>query len=149
MVFLHTGASILGGIITVAVTYLVYRKSSVSVWAWIASFFPDMPVFWLATLGATNLGGVLLVSHTMGIFLFPLLLVIVDILLLEIVWIRYISWLPYPKYMRTIRRIDAFMEKLESYHAIPRPIRVKRVYAVGVLAGVIHLVINVLFIGSL
>jgi len=148
MVFFHTLVSILGGLITVALVYLIYRKRSVSLWGWIASFFPDMPVFWLATLGATNLGTVLLFSHTLGIFVFPIFLVIIDILLIEIAWLKYISWLPYPKYMRTVDKIERIIEKLEKYNAIPRPIRVKRVYVVGVIAGIVHLALNIL-IGAL
>ena len=147
-VLFHTIVSMVGGLITVVIAYLIYRKPSVSVWGWIASFFPDMPIFWLAVLGATGLGNVMLLTHTVGIFIFPIFLVIIDILLIEIAWLRYVSWLPYPRFMRTVGKFESFIEKLEKYNAIPRPVRVQRVYIMGVLAGAVHLVIN-LFIGSL
>jgi len=148
MVLFHTAVSIAGGLITVIIAYLLYRKKAVSLWGWIASFYSDLPVFLLVPLGATTLGTTLLLTHTLGILLFPLLLVLADIFLIGIGWVRKLSWLPYPKTMRMVKKFDDIMDILEQYNAIPRPIRVKRVYVVGVLAGVIHLLLN-LVIGVL
>lgn len=144
MVLIHALISALGGVITIVVLYLLYRKPSVCFWGWIASFLSDIPVFWLSTLGATSLGTVMFITHTAGIFLFPIALVILDIFLIEITWIKYFSWLPYPRYVRILGKIDRFAETLEKYKAIPKPIRVTRVYFVGVLAGIIHLVVNMI-----
>ena len=144
MVLLHTAMSMLSGIVTVVLCLVIFRKKSLGVWGWIASFFPDMPLFTLAFFGATNLGNVLLFSHTAGVLIFPIFLVLIDVLLIEIGWLKYISWMPYPKYMKNVRRVESIVEKLEKYNAIPRPARVKRVYLVGILAGVVHLTINLL-----
>jgi len=148
MVLSHLGVSILGGIITIIISYLIFRKKAVSIWGFVASFLPDTPVFLLATLGATGLGNVMIITHSAGIFIFPLVPIIADVLLIEFEFVRNLSWLPFPSYMKTLKKIDTVIDTLEKYYAIPRPIRVNRVFFVGLLAGVIHLAINVL-IGSL
>ncbi len=142
MVLFHTSVSILGGIITVLIVYFLYRKKGPVVWAWLASFLPDIPVFWLVPLGVTNIGIVLLITHTIGIFIFAALLALLDILLIELSWTRYFP--PFPKVMKIIKKIGSWTETLERYHAVPRPIRVKRVFLVGLLAGAVHLAINLL-----
>lgn len=141
MVFAHVAISTLGAVITVGIILLLTRKISIAVWGWIASFFPDLPVFWLSPLGATNLGATLLVTHTVGIFLFPLILVIADILLIEALWLARFSWLPLPKNLKTAGKAARTLQK---YRTLPKPIRIKYVYLVGVLAGIIHLAINLL-----
>jgi len=144
MVLIHMLASIITAAITSIISYVIFRKRAVASWGWFASFFPDMPVFWLVPLGVTGLGNVLILSHTAGIFVFPLLLMIIDILLIELAWLRCICWLPYPRFMRKVKKIDYWADTLEKYNAIPRPIRVTRVYIVGVMAGLIHLGFNLL-----
>lgn len=144
MVVEHLTFTIISGIVTIVLALAIYRKRAVAAWGWIASFGPDLPVFLLAPLGATNLTTVLLVTHTLGLFLFPLILVIADILLLELWLLRKISFSPYPKAMRTVKRVDRFMHSLEKYNAIPRPVRIKRVYLIGLVAGGVHVVVNLL-----
>lgn len=136
----------IGGLITILIVYLAYRNQSAIAWAWIASFLPDSIGFWLFLLGATNLDNVVMLSKTIGIFIFPVFLAIADILLLEAFWLRFIDWLPYPKTLKHIRRVNEFMEKLEHYHAIPKPIRIQRVYTIGVVAGVINILLTLAFV---
>lgn len=144
MVLFHIMVSIAGGILSIILMYLIYQKFDAGIWGFIASFFPDMPVFFLVPLGVTNIETTLIVSHTVGMFVFPIFLVIIDLLIIEIMWARYILWMPYPKSLRLLEKINSIVLHLERYNAIPRPIRLPRVYVVGVLAGGIHLVLNIM-----
>ncbi|MBI4181558.1 MAG: hypothetical protein HY520_01150 [Candidatus Aenigmarchaeota archaeon] len=138
----HTSVSLLGAVVTIAIVYALYRSRGVMAWGWIASFLPDAPVFALQPLGASSLDGVMLVSHTLGILLYPVLLSLADILLIEAGWLKYLTWLPYPKYLHAYARIDRWVQRLEKYHALPHPARLKRVFMAALIAAVVHLGLN-------
>ena len=149
MVLFHTAVSMLGRVITVLIAYAIYRDKAEPLWGWFASFFQDLPALWLIPLGVTNIGNLMIVTHTIGILVFPVFLVMVDIILINLMLLKYFSWFPFPKSLKNIKKINRIVEILKKYNAIPTPARVERVYMVGIVAGIVHLAINVIIIGSL
>ncbi|MBU0898626.1 MAG: hypothetical protein ABIH55_03150 [Nanoarchaeota archaeon] len=149
MVLIHTAVSIAGGAITAILAYVIYRSKAESLWGWIASFFFDLPVLWLVPLGVTNIGNLMIVTHTAGILVFPIFLVMIDIILINLAILKHFSWLPFPKSFSNINKINKIVETLKKYNTIPIPVRVERVYVIGALAGIIHLAINVIVMGAL
>jgi hypothetical protein len=125
------------------ITYLLFRKHSVFLWGFLAALMPDLPVFILALLGATNLHSISTINRTVGLFIWPALLIILDILLIELNLFGYFKplFLILPKSVKTALRFEIIVEKLQNYNAIPRPIRLKRVYVVGFISILIYLVI--------
>jgi hypothetical protein len=144
MHLLHSAAA---GLITAFLLYIVYRKHSVFIWGFFSGFLPDLPFIFLTPFGVTNLSLLLFFSHTTGVFLFPLILVLIDIILIEFKFIKYLRPIKFilPKSLKTAIKIEKMIEKLQQYGLVPKPIRVKRVYLAGVIAGVIHLTINIIF----
>jgi len=146
MVLEHVLYSLITGIIMVFLGYMIYRRPSICFWAWIAGFMPDLPVLIQTPLGVPvwNLFWVLVLSHTIGIIVFPLILLIIDVLLIEIGLIRYLRpfYLMLPGSFRTAVRFESGIERLQRYSLIPMPERLKSVFVVGMLAGIVHLIIN-------
>jgi|GEM_PF-2421407 hypothetical protein len=147
----HLLVTLLSAAISMVLAYYIYRKSttSASLWAFIASFLPDWPVFMLVPFGTIVSANLLFFTHTIGIFIQPIMLIILDIFLIEAQILKFI--VPVIKFLhlgsqnRAIRlaeKSDYWLEKLEKYDIVPRPIRLQKVYAIGVLAGVVHLVVN-------
>ncbi|MFH1445347.1 MAG: hypothetical protein ABIF08_02600 [Nanoarchaeota archaeon] len=149
MVLFHTVISIVSGLLTVLVTYTIYKNKSVPLWGWMASFFPDIPMLWFAPLGVTNLENLMLVTHTVGVLIFPIFLVIIDVVLINLALLKHFTWLPHPASLKNVEKVNYIVERLKRYNAIPKPVRIERVYVAGVLAGIIHLAINIIIIGSL
>lgn len=123
------------------VCYLVYKRFSVAVWGYVATYIHRVPVAIVAITGGTNLSLFALLNHTLGILIYPVILAVIDILLLEIAFIRFIKPISFilPKGLQTVIKIESFLSVLQEYHAIPRPERVKWVYGAGVIAGIINL----------
>lgn len=149
MVLIHTAVSMIGGAVTAILAYVIYRGKAESLWGWMASFFFDLPFLWLVPLGVTNIGNLMILTHTAGILIFPVFIVMIDIILINLAILKYFTWLPFPKSLKNIKKINDIVERLNKYNAIPTPIRIERVYLVGILAGIVHLAINVIIIGSL
>lgn len=146
MVLEHVVYSVITGIIMVFLGYMIYRRPSICFWGWIAAFMPDLPVLIQTPLGVPvwSLSWVLVLSHTVGIIVFPIVLLIIDVLLIEIGLIRYLKpfYLMLPNPLRTAVRVENFIERLQGYSFIPMPERLKSVFVVGLLAGIVHLIIN-------
>ena len=108
----------------------------------------DLPWILLSPFGVTHLENLLLFTHTVGIVLLPLGLVIIDIFLIELNLLKYLepfNRIVYPKSLRIAIKIEKVVERLQKYNAIPRAIRVRRVYLVGVFSGSLQFVVYVLF----
>ncbi|MBI4020554.1 MAG: hypothetical protein HY367_04430 [Candidatus Aenigmarchaeota archaeon] len=136
------------GLISASIIYLIYRNGGPAAWAFIAAMLIDSPKI-LILFGVENIDTLLFYSHTTGIFLFPILLVAIDILLIELSLVKFLK--PFKNFSKTLRELlmlEDAIERLQKYHAIPRPIRVARLYLVAVITGVVHLVLNFI-IGSL
>jgi len=144
------GITLFAGIIAAFIGALIYRRIHLAFWGFLAGIASDWPTYILGPLGATNLHGVLWVSHIGGIVLFPIILVVLDILLMEISLIKYLKpfYVILPKPLKSAVRFERLVERLQHYSTIPRPAKIGAVYAVGVIGGLIHLVIN-LVIGAL
>ncbi len=144
------GITVLAGLISAVIGVLLYRRIHIGFWGFLSGIASDWPKYFLGLLGATNLHTVLLVTHTAGIVLFPIILVILDILLLEISLLKYLKPLYFilPKSLKSAVKFEKLVERLQHYNTIPRPVRIGAVYSVGVIGGAIHLVIN-LAIGAL
>lgn len=135
------------GIVSYALGYLIYRKISVATWAYISAFLPSAPVFVLSLLGASNLILFSWLSHTLGILIYPAVMVIIDILLIEISLLRLVKPFGFilPASFKAAIKVEGIISTLEKYYAIPRPIRVQRVYIVGVMAGLVNLIFSLAF----
>lgn len=143
----HTAASVLTGLLTAILAYVLYRKVAVSLWGYISGFLADLPFFLLAPLGVTNLYNLLLLSHTTGIFLLPLLTVLLDLVLMGLGYLKPLRpFRPFlPKSLKLALKAEKIVGRLQQYRAVPQPVRVARVYAIGVAAGMIHLGVNLFF----
>ena len=148
--FVSLGISLLIGIITGLVAFAVFRRYHIGFWAFLAGVAPDWPTIFLTSLGLTNLDKLLWLTHTLGVFIFPIILVIADILLMEIGLVRYLK--PFhsflPKSIKSAIKIQSVVARLQKYRVLPTPEKVQLVYLTGILAGLIHLLINFL-IGQL
>ncbi len=123
-----------------AVTYILHRRFSLALWAYIAAFLPDWFMA-LTLLGAENLETTSLFSHTIGIFLYPIALLILDIFLIEASFLRYLKPLRevLPAGLKKAVKAEEVLERFQRYHTIPTAERLGKVYAVGLLGGIVHL----------
>jgi hypothetical protein len=146
-IFLEAVVAMFSAVFSYIVVYLVYRKFSVAVWGYVAAYIPRIPVTLIAITGGTNLGLFAWLSHTAGILLYPIILVIADILLLEIALVKIVKPISafLPKGVQTAVRIESFLSRMQDYHAVPRPVRVQWVYEAGVIAGLINLIFVLAF----
>jgi hypothetical protein len=146
MVLEHTLASMIAGFIIGLIAYLIYKKASISIWGYMSGFLSDLPVFLLSPFGVTNLQNLLFLSHTVGIFVSPIILIILDIVLIGMNFLRRLKpfYLILPNSLKAAIRIENVVEKLQKYNAIPKPVRVKRIYFIGVVGGIVHLLVNLL-----
>jgi len=133
-------------IISAVAVYAVHRRFSLSLWAYLAAFFPEWPVF-LELFGAENLSTVTLLSHTVGIVIYPIALIVLDVFLIEASLLRYLK--PFrdflPKGIRKVLKAEEVLERFQRYHSIPTPDRLTSVYAVGVFAGIVHFAFYLFF----
>ena len=138
--------SILIGLASSLIVVLIFRRVYIGFWAFLAGISPDWPRIFLSPLGSTNMENLLLVTHTAGIFIFPLLLVLIDIPLMEIGFFKYLK--PFnnylPENLKSVLRTESLVERLQKYKILPRPARIKFVYLAGVFAGLFHILINIL-----
>jgi len=127
--------------------YLIYNRFSVAVWGLVAAFLPRIPVAIVGLTGGTNLLVFAWLSHTVGVILYSLLLVIADILLLEIALIKIVRPISFimPKGLQTAIKAESMLSRLQEYHAVPRPVRLQWVFGAGMFAGIINLVFVVGF----
>ena len=148
--FTSLAVSILIGLLASSISIVVFRKKYIGVWAFFGGVAPDWPRIFLTPLGSTNLDTLLWATHTAGIFIFPVLLVLIDIPLMEIEFAKYIK--PFnsllPDTMKKVIRTEKTIEKLQKYKILPKPTRVGLVYLAAVFAGLVHLVAN-FFMGQL
>ncbi len=148
--FASLGISLLIGILTGSIALFAFRRYHIGLWAFLAGVALDWPRIFLTPLGTTNIDSLLWITHTIGIFIFPILLVIADILLIEIGLIKHLR--PFhnflPKQLKTAIKVERFIERMQKYNMLPTPEKIQLVYLTGVMAGLIHLLINFL-IGSL
>jgi hypothetical protein len=140
--FLEVMAVLFSAIFSYIAVYLVYKRFSVAVWAYIAAFIPRIPIAIVSMTGGTNLIGLAWLSHTLGIIVYPMILVIADILLLEIALVRLVKPIAFilPKSVQTAIKAESMLSVLQEYHAVPRPERIQWVYGAGIYAGIINLV---------
>jgi len=122
--------------------YLIYKRFSVAVWGLVAAFLPRIPVAIVGLTGGTNLLMFAWLSHTVGVLLYSLFLVIADILLLEIALIKIVRPISFilPKGLQTAIKAESMLSRLQDYHAVPRPVRLQWVFGAGIFAGMINLV---------
>ena len=134
-------------VVSFGLGYLVYRKVSVAFWAYVSVFLPSAPAFVLSLFGAKNLELVSWLSHTAGVVVFPAMMVVLDVLLIETSLLRFLR--PFsgllPRNIRIMIRIEEALRTLEKHYLMPRPERVQRVYAVGVIAGLVNMIFSLAF----
>jgi hypothetical protein len=130
-------------LLTYSISYFFYRKTSAAFWGYVSAWLFEVPIFLLFVTGAQNIQGFDLFVHTLGIPVMAMLLVIGDILLTEIALIGVLKPLSFilPKNFSSAIRIYDITKALQKYHAIPEPERVKTVFLVSLLGGIISLVI--------
>ena len=134
------------GLLCGIVSYIVFRKYHLGVWAFLAGIAPDWPRIFLEPLEVKGLENLLLITHTLGIFLFPIILIIVDITLIELGMVTIIK--PFTSYLpekiKSLVKVEDIIEKLRKYGVFPFPTRVGFVYLIGIFGGAVHLGINLL-----
>ena len=139
---LEITAALFSAVFSFIICYLAYKRFAVAVWGYIAAFIPRIPVAIVAITGGTNLSVFALLSHTLGVLFYSILLVIADILLLEIALIKIVRPISFalPRGLQTAIKAESFLSRLQDYHAVPRPVRVQYVYCAGVIAGMVSLI---------
>ncbi|MBI4020821.1 MAG: hypothetical protein HY369_01115 [Candidatus Aenigmarchaeota archaeon] len=138
MVLIELVVVVAAAAVASGIAYAVTRQPA---WAAIAAALPDVPATLLGLLGAANLGGVQLFAHTAGFVVIPLLLALVDILLIEVGWLRYVTWMPVPS-VKKFRRVERATLLAEHYHVLPRPARLVQVMAASVIGVTVHVVLH-------
>lgn len=142
--FLELAATLIIGLFAGVITYIFFRKQHLTFWAFLAGIAPDWPRIFLSPLGVTNLENLLFLTHTVGILLFPLALVIVDITLIELGMTSLLrpfnSYLP--KKIQSLVNLEKSVASLEKKGFIPMPTKIRLVYLIGVLAGGLKLVLD-------
>ncbi len=138
------GTTLFTGILVAVITYIFFRKHHLSTWAFLAGIAPEWPKIFLAPLGATGLETLNFLTHTLGILLFPAVLVIIDITLIELGMTSLLkpfnSYLP--KKIKSLVRLEDIVDKLEKRGVIPMPTKIGMVYLIGIFGGVVHLLVE-------
>lgn len=133
-------------LVTIIIIFLSTKRYHLALWGAMAAVAPDWPNL-LTLLGATYLQNVTLLTHTIGIFIFPVFLVIADILLLEMAFFKYVKpfkkMLPLP--VRNLINLEDAIERLQKYNTLPKPDKVQLVYTVALAGGIIHVLVNIIF----
>ena len=124
----------------------LHRRYSLALWAYIAAFLPDWPLF-LQLAGVQSLDTLFFLSHTAGIFVHPLLLIVLDIFLIEASLLQYLKPVRnvLPKWLKKVLKAEEVLERFQRYHTIPLPERLGRVYMAGLLGGIVHLAVYLAF----
>ncbi len=136
----EAGVVIASAFVAAALAYLIFRKREITVWAYLAAFIPRAIVIIVSLTGASNLGAFAWLSHTAGIFIYPMLLALGNILLIEVALAKRVkreSSLPLE--VRHAVKIERFLGRLQDRRLLPKAAEVKEVYLACVLAGVINL----------
>ena len=138
---------IIGSAVVASLTaYMIFRDSKIALWAYVAAFIPRALIVLVTLTGATNLTGLTWLSHTAGIFVYPMLLAMGNILLIELslaVVDKRTSSLPIG--VKQAEKIQGFLGKLQNKKLLPPMSQVKNVYLAGLLAGLINLLFVVVF----
>ena len=125
---------------------LVFRKPGLATWSYLAAFIPRAIILVVSLTGASGLGAFAWLSHTAGAFIYPMLLAMGNILLIEGALAgnaKRQSSLPLSP--RRAKRIMKFLKRLQDRRLLPRAAGVKEVYFAGVLAGMINLIFVLVF----
>lgn len=137
----EAGVVIASAFVAAILAYLIFRKKEIAVWAYLAAFIPRAILTIVSLTGASNLGILAWLSHTAGAFIYPMLLAMGNILLVEVALAKRVkreSSLPLE--VRHAVKIERFLGKLQDRRLLPKAVSVKQVYLAGVLAGLINLV---------
>lgn len=142
ILLIETMVVLFSALFSFVLCFVIYKRFSVAVWGYVAAYIPRIPVVIVAATGGTNLLLFAWLNHTLGILVYPVILAIIDVLLLEIAFIRVVKPIAFmlPKDLQTVIKIESFLNRLQEYHAIPKPVRVKWVYEAGVIAGIVNLI---------
>jgi len=137
----EAGVVIVSAAVAAVISYLVFRKSEIALWAYVAAFIPRAILTILYLTGATNLDTFAWLSHIAGIFIFPMLLALGNILLIEVALAKNVkrdSSLPLD--VRRAVRIEKLLGRLQHRKLLPKAAGVKEVYLAASLAGAINLI---------
>ncbi len=128
-------------LITYAITYLHYRRTSAAFWGYIAVWLLEVSPFIAFITGAQNLQFFDLFNHAFGIPVIAALLVIADILLIQIALVGALKPLSFvmPNQIKALLRIESAIETLQKYHALPHTERVEAVFVAAVIGGLVDL----------
>ena len=137
----EAGVIIASAIFAASISYNIFRESRVALWSYLAAFIPRAIIVLVSLTGATNLYILTWLSHTAGIFVYPLLLSMANILLYEVTLANIATRKSsLPIHASHAKKIQNFLSSLQSRKLIPNYAEVKHVYIGGVLAGTINLV---------
>ena len=139
-------SAMLVGIFAGVISHILFKRDRLTVWAFIAGIAPEWPNIFLAPLGVTGLENLLFLTHTAGIFLFPVILVIIDITLIELGMTSILK--PFNSYLpdklKSLIKLEYWVEKFEKKGILPTPARISSVYLIGVFAGTLNIGIDLL-----
>jgi|GEM_PF-1730517 len=132
--------------VAAAAGFLAFRETKVALWSYVAAFIPRAVIVIVALTGATNLRILSWLSHTAGVFVYPMLLAMGNILLIELSLAKIgkrESSLPIS--VGRAMKIEDFLTNLQRRRLFPDYAEVKHVYVAGVQAGMINLVFMLVF----
>lgn len=127
--------------VAAVLAYLIFRKREIALWAYLAAFIPRAILTIVFLTGASNLRILAWLSHTAGAFIYPMLLAMGNILLVEVALAKRVkreSSLPLD--VRRAVKIERFLGRLQDRKLLPSAVSVKHLYLACVLAGLINLV---------
>ncbi len=131
---------IVSALVAALAAYAVFRNKEAMVWGYVAAFIPRAILVLVMLTGATNLTVLAWLSHTAGIFIYPMLLTMGNILLIEVALAKQVSrQSSLPLDVKKAIKIENFLGRLQERKLLPRAVSMKEVYLSGVLAGIINL----------
>ncbi len=126
-------------LITYAVAYFYYKRTSAAFWGYIAVWLLEASPFIAFITGAQNLQFFDFFNHAFGIPVIAALLVIADILMIQIALVGALKPLSFvlPKQLNVLFRVEGAIKTLQKYHALPHTERVEAVFVAAVMGGLI------------
>ena len=137
---------IISAVVASGLSYLIFKSKEAMIWAYVSAFIPRAFVVILVLLQATNLTIFTWFSHTAGIFIYPMLLTMGNILLIEVSLVKKVkrkSSIPISE--KQAVRIENFLSRLQEKKLLPKAVTIKQVYLSGVLAGIVNLAFVIAF----
>ena len=114
--------------------YIIYKSKSAFIWGYSSYILPEIPKI-LRVFEVSNLYKLIVFSHTAGIILWPLILIMINALLASLGFIKKASSFQIflPKWIQNMVIVEKLIGTLQRYDILPKPLTMKDVYLIGMI----------------